>query len=112
MAHLGDLTANLKVFGKAEDAIVETLVTDPYASWKHRLAGTVSVDSTPSSRRVHVMNRMGRYVASCFSEADGTWEIKGLGKQFDGIDLAVLCFDDTGTYNAQSADRIRTVGSV
>ncbi len=76
-----------------------------HAGWGE-LSGTVGIEVTPSQidpviKRVVVIDRVGGYIASTYSAADGTWSIQAIPFS---VPLFVIAFDDSETYNAEVAD--------
>ena len=74
---------------------------------RHRLAGTVTVDGSPASKRVLVVNRVSLEVlaATISDQVSGAWELAGLAEHAEGS-LLVLAFDDSGQYNAEVTDYV------
>lgn len=73
---------------------------------KRRLAGRVNVNGSGSSKRVVVQKRGTlKYVASTHSNADGTWEIRGL-PVFPPKSLQVFYIDDTESFDPIAFDYI------
>jgi len=79
---------------------------------RHSLAGTVSVNGSPSKKRIVVINRITmEYLAVTDSDAQtGMWEITHL-PEYDERSLLVLAFDDTGEFNAEIADFVSQVAT-
>lgn len=73
---------------------------------KRRLSGRVTVNSIGMSKRVLVQKRgtLG-YVASTHSNADGSWEIRGL-PVFPPKSLQVFYIDDTESFDPIAFDYI------
>lgn len=75
-----------------------------YIAGKRRLAGRVRVNGTGRAKRVGIFKRGTlEYVASGYSNPDGTYEIKGM-PELPARSLFAVAFDDTGTYNAEILD--------
>ena len=83
-------------------------ISDPLPE-KRRLAGRVTVNATGASKRIVVEKRgTAEYVASTHSNADGTWEIRGMPVSPERS-LKATVFDDTGQYNAEVLDFLSQV---
>ena len=73
---------------------------------KRRLAGRVQVNGSGAKKRIAVFKRGTlEYVASGMSNADGTWEIKGL-PEIAGEDFFVVYLDDTRSFDPVAFDNI------
>ena len=76
---------------------------------KRRLAGIVSVNSVGASRRVVIQKRGSlEYVASTYSEADGSWELRGM-PEMPERSLLVEIIDDTGNFDPITFDNVSQV---
>lgn len=76
---------------------------------KRRIAGRVGVNSVGASKRVVVQKRGTlEYITSTHSNADGTWEIRGM-PVFPEKSLVAIAFDDAGTFNAEVLDYLSQV---
>lgn len=72
----------------------------------HRLAGTASIEGTPSKARVIAINRMsGQKVVDLITAADGTWSADNIAAG----EYTVLVLDLSRTLNAATADMVRAV---
>ena len=81
-------------------------VTNLMNTAKRRLAGRVQVNGSGAKKRIAVFKRGTlEYVASGISNADGTWEIKGL-PELTGEDLFVVYLDDTRSFDPVAFDNI------
>ena len=73
---------------------------------KKRLAGRVQVNGSGAKKRIAIFKRGTlEYVASGMSNADGTWEIKGL-PEIAGEEFFVVYLDDTRSFNPIAFDYI------
>ena len=73
---------------------------------KRRLSGHVTVNGAGSSKRVVVQKRGSlEYIASTHSNADGSWEIRGL-PVFPPKSLQVFYIDDTESFDPIAFDYI------
>lgn len=73
---------------------------------KRRLAGRVQVNGSGAKKRIAVFKRGTlEYVASGMSNADGTWEIKGL-PELPEEQLMVFYIDDTRSFNPIAFDYV------
>jgi hypothetical protein len=90
-------------------AINEVAVVPP-ATLRHRLAGTVEVDSVPARKRVVALDRLTlEAIAGTWSDAvTGAWEMQWMRELPVGR-LLIIAFDDAGTYNAEVADYVSQV---
>lgn len=76
---------------------------------KRRLAGCVTVNSVGASKRMVVQKRGSlEYIASTYSNADGSWEIRGMPVMPERS-LMAIALDDTGQYNAEILDFLSQV---
>ena len=76
---------------------------------KRRLAGYINVNGIGAPKRVIIQKRDSfEYVVSTHSNADGTWEIRGMPVHPEKS-LVAIAFDDTGTYNAEILDNLSQV---
>lgn len=76
---------------------------------KRRLAGIVSVNSVGASKRVVVHERDTlEYIASTCSNADGSWEIRGMPVMPERS-LMVLIIDDAGNFDPIAFDNVSQV---
>ena len=71
-----------------------------------RLAGRVQVNGSGAKKRIAVFKRGTlEYVTSGMSNADGTWEIKGL-PEITGEEFFVVYLDDTRSFDPVAFDNI------
>lgn len=81
----------------------------PAAIEKRHLAGRVTVNSVGVSRRVVVQKRgTFEYVSSTHSNADGSWDMRGI-PVLPEKSLLAIAVDDTGQYNAEILDFLSQV---
>ena len=79
---------------------------NPLPVIKNRLAGRVKVNGSGAKKRIAVFRRGTlEYVASGMSNADGTWEIKGL-PEISGEAFFVVYLDDTRSFDPVAFDNI------
>ena len=79
---------------------------NPLPVIKNRLAGRVKVNGSGAKKRIVIFNRETlEYVASGMSNADGTWEIKGL-PEISGEEFFVVYLDDTRSFDPVAFDNI------
>ena len=79
---------------------------NPLPVIKNRLAGRVKVNGSGAKKRIAVFRRGTlEYVASGMSNADGTWEIKGM-PELPEESLIVFYIDDTRSFNPIAFDYI------
>jgi hypothetical protein len=92
-----------------EQFLLEIGTANPI-TYRHRLAGTITVDDIPARRNVFVCDRRSlAYVAATTSDpTTGAWAITKLPEYPVGS-LIVLALDDAGTYNAEVADYVSQV---
>ena len=78
----------------------------------HRLSGTVKTNGAISAdKRVSVLAQGTlKILDSTMSQADGSWEIRGLPAFYDGLPLTVIVTDEADAYNAEIADNVLAVG--
>ena len=82
------------------------LQTATYTPVKRRLAGRVQVNGSGAKKRIAIFKRGTlEYVASGMSNADGTWEIKGL-PEIAGEEFFVVYLDDTRSFEPVAFDNI------
>ena len=73
---------------------------------RRRLAGRVQVNGSGAKKRIGIFKRETlEYVASGISNADGTWEIKGL-PEISGEEFFVVYLDDTRSFDPVAFDNI------
>ena len=85
---------------------IMVIISSPIPLSKNRLAGRVQVNGSGAKKRIAVFKRGTlEYVASGISNADGTWEIKGL-PELTGEDLFVVYLDDTRSFDPIAFDNI------
>jgi hypothetical protein len=91
--------------------ILSTIISSSFTPPTYkRIAGTTAEEGVPAQKRVLIYNRADmEYVTGKLSEPDGTWEIGGLQNYPVGTEFLVVSLDDTGTYNAECADKIQPV---
>ena len=76
-------------------------------SHKRRLGGHIQVNGSGAKKRIGIFKRGTlEYVTSGVSNADGTWEIKGLPEAYTGEDYFVVYLDDTRSFNPLAFDYI------
>ncbi len=81
--------------------------------YPHKIAGTVTVDGSPSVKKVLAFHR-GTYQLLGSTEStmpDGKWEIRGMPPTA-AREIVVLALDDSGKFNAEVADFITAVGGI
>lgn len=84
----------------------EIITVSSAAAAKRRLAGRVQVNSSGAKKRIAIFKRGTlEYVASGMSNADGTWEIKGL-PELPEESLLVFYIDDTRSFNPIAFDYV------
>ena len=87
------------------DGLQHSQITTGTAA-KRRLAGSVQVNGSGAKKRIAVLKRGTlEYVASGMSNADGTWEIKGL-PEIAGEEFFVVYLDDTRSFDPIAFDNI------
>lgn len=70
-----------------------------------RVRGTVTIDGTPGSRKVRLLDaRSGVLVREQWSAADGSYAFNNIRLE---LDYVVLSHDHTGVFNAVVQDRVR-----
>jgi len=79
-------------------------------NWKHRLAGTAYVEANPMVGTVLAL-LPGPYTVLGLTTVnpDGTWEITGISREYEGKELLVLGIPNDPTVNYATASRIKTV---
>ncbi len=76
---------------------------------RYELGGQVMVNNQPASRRISVLDRGSfTYLCGAISDALGNWRIRG-NPQYPAGSMLVICFDDTGVYDAEVFDRVTQV---
>lgn len=86
---------------------IQTSVCSPA---KRRLAGRVQVNGSGAKKRIGIFKRGTlEYVASGMSNADGTWELRGLSETLTGEDVLVVHLDDTRSFDPIAFDNVTLV---
>ena len=86
--------------------VIGYIQTSTYSPAKRRLAGRVQVNGSGAKKRIVIFKRGTlEYVASGMSNADGTWEIKGM-PEIPEEQLMVFYIDDTRSFNPLAFDYI------
>ena len=74
---------------------------------RHRLAGSVTVDGSPTQKQIAVFDRVSfELLATCYSDpTTGDWELFGM-YEYPEKSLLVVALDNSETYNAEVADYV------